>query len=249
VSGDATLIADVVSTVLHRLRPELSLTEGVAVGDVSLDAEELERRAREHALVVAERLGIPLRLRLELIGTVGVAAPPLADTPALAAMRTWVSTGKDAGECVVLCGPTGIGKTCAAAWGLLQLPPGGRRFVYFPALCAMLMDPDRRADARALALHTPVLVCDDFGAEYIKAAGSYLEGQIDEVIWTREAECRPTVFTTNLTPDQLKARVTDRTIDRWRAWGRVYELPGASLRARRAAAGPAASRPKKGASR
>jgi DNA replication protein DnaC len=113
----------------------------------------------------------------------------------------------------------------------------------------MLMDPDRRAEARALALHTPVLVCDDFGAEYIKAAGSYLEGQIDEVIWTREAECRPTVFTTNLTTEQLKARVTDRTIDRWRAWGRVYELPGASLRARRATAAPVASSRKKGVSR
>jgi hypothetical protein len=215
---------------LQRLADAYAVPSAAAPSPAALAGE-----ARARQLAAAEALGIPLRLRRELVGTEEAAAPAVADTPALAIVRAWLTEAWPHGECLVLCGQTGIGKTFAAAWGLLQAPPPGRTFVYFPALCAGLMDPDRRPAARALALHARTLVCDDFGAEYLKAAGSFLEGQIDEVIWTREAECRPTVFTTNLSLDALRARVSDRTYDRWRAWGRLYEVPGVSRRAARRA--------------
>jgi DNA replication protein DnaC len=77
---------------------------------------------------------------------------------------------------------------------------------------------------------TEFIVLDDFGVEYAKEGG-LVDAFLDEIIWTREANCLPTIITTNLSVEALKARLPERLIDRLRGqWGAVYECPGRSLR-------------------
>ena len=138
------------------------------------------------------------------------------------------------GACLVLTGPTGVGKTYASVGGLraaqaLKRVPA-RRFWYFPALCGALLDPSRRHEALAGATTITMLVLDDLGVEYVKEGG-LIDTFLDEIIWTREAEYLPTIITTNLTTDALKQRLPSRLVDRLRGdWGRVFECPGESLR-------------------
>jgi len=54
---------------------------------------------------------------------------------------------------------------------------------------------------------------------------------VDEIIWAREGNARATIITTNLMPDDLRARCSDRIVDRLRGeWGSLYVVPGASRR-------------------
>ena len=109
-------------------------------------------------------------------------------------------------------------------------PVDSRYFSYFPKLCGQLLDPRRRQDALARATTTEFQVFDDLGVEYVKEGG-LIEALLDEIIWTRESEILPTIITTNLGAEALKARLPERLIDRLRGdWGRIYECPGPSLR-------------------
>jgi DNA replication protein DnaC len=149
-------------------------------------------------------------------------------TLALEAAITYFNEGLPAGRCLVLVGPTGVGKTYAAA-ALMRAVRHGH-FWYFPGLCGAWLDQDRRQESLALARTVRFAVFDDFGVEYAKNGG-LVEAFLDEMIWHREANRLATVITTNLTTEQLRARLSDRIVDRLRGdWGRVYECPGESLR-------------------
>lgn len=177
---------------------------------------------------IGEAIGLPARLkpaRLE------------RDRPTQAMSRAtqYLREGEyAAGCCLVLTGPTGVGKSWAASAAMFELQRlprvPARRFKYFPALCGALLDPHRRREALDEATKTHVLVLDDLGVEYVKDGG-LIDTFLDEIIWTRESEYRPTIITTNLTTDQLKQRLPGRLVDRLRGdWGRVFECPGESLR-------------------
>lgn len=174
---------------------------------------------------LGSNLGLPFRL---LPADLDIARSTLA----VKAARQYLDNGDfAAGRCLVLSGPTGVGKSWAAAGVMKAAPfPCARRFRYFPGVCAALLDSERRGDALDLVLRTRLMILDDFGSEYLKAGGM-LEASIDEIVWTREAQRRPTVMTTNLTAEQLRERLSDRIVDRLRGeWGRVVECPGESLR-------------------
>ena len=175
-------------------------------------------------LRVAPRIGVPVRL---FGASFAVGQPSIA----LAAAQRYVAQDRGAGRCLVLSGNTGVGKSYAAVAALRAAPAGGRRFWYFPALCGAFLDPQRRLEALRETTESPgLVVLDDFGTEYLRSGG-LLEALIDEVIWTREANLRPLIITTNLTAEQFKARTSDRIVDRIRGpWGRFVECPGPSLR-------------------
>jgi len=138
------------------------------------------------------------------------------------------------GICLVWAGGVGPGKTYAAVAALRAY--GAGRFFYFPSLTGLLLDPARRQDALRAAKQKALVVFDDFGVEYLKDRGLIVTF-LDELFWTREAHRFPTIVTTNLTPEQLKARLSDRIVDRLRGdWGRVYLVAGGSLRAKRRSA-------------
>lgn len=189
-----------------------------------LTLEELE--ARDAAWRAwAPRHGVPRRL-LE-------ASVRGKSTAALTRATHYVEQEFRQGCCLVLTGPTGVGKSYAAVAALRAVSDSystGRRFDYFPALCGRLLNPETRTAALEAAKVTPFLLLDDFGVEYVKEGG-LIDAFLDEIVWAREAEILPTIITTNLTTDGLKQRLPQRLIDRLRGdWGRIFECPGESLR-------------------
>jgi DNA replication protein DnaC len=149
-------------------------------------------------------------------------------TESLKAARQFVDDELERGGVLMLLGQTGTGKTYSALAACRTLGDHWS-FWYFPAWCAAMLDPDRRVGAREDAHAERLLVLDDFGAEYLKAGG-LIETFVDELVWTREGNRLPTIITTNLTPDTLRARITDRIVDRLNAWGRIVQVVGPSLR-------------------
>jgi hypothetical protein len=153
--------------------------------------------------------GIPTRL-LE-------AGLEATSTPALERVRLYLRRPENSerdsefaeGCCLVLTGPTGVGKTFAAAATLREAAimktrreGKGSSFWYFPALCTALLDPERRAEALERATQSRFAVFDDLGVggrthrhlpgrDHLDPRGQYL----------------PTIITTNLTTDQIKQRL------------------------------------------
>lgn len=152
-------------------------------------------------------------------------------TAALDAVRDY--RPENEGTCLVLTGPTGVGKTWAAVASLrlsYEEELTDLRFVYFPALCGRLLMPETRHDALESAKSTYFVVLDDLGTEYVKEGG-LVDAFLDEIIWHREAEELPTIITTNLTAQGLKTRLPERLVDRLRgSWGHIFECPGPSQR-------------------
>jgi DNA replication protein DnaC len=184
--------------------------------------------ARDRWARFLELSGIPERLH----GAVLDLARP---TPAVQAVQAYLrpeddfrGSGYELGECLVLAGPTGVGKTYAAAAAMIRLWNG--RLWYFGRLAGSLLDPRRRDDALDSCRAESLLVLDDLGTEYVKEGG-LVQSFLDEIIWHREGNALPTIITTNLPGDQLADRLGPRIADRIRGpWGRVVECPGASLR-------------------
>jgi DNA replication protein DnaC len=162
-------------------------------------------------------------------------------TPAVKAARRFCDgNGLDADEepdveeplCLVLLGPAGVGKTVAGV-GVLRVSDDDRRFFDVRALSRALMDPARRDEALDQALTSATILLDDVGAAYVKA-DSFLEGLLEEIFITREAQSLDTIVTSNLTRRQLEEAVGERVADRLAGpWGSIHELPGKSLRRRR----------------
>ena len=170
-----------------------------------------------------DAIGIPTRLRAAEFGQGRV-------TPAMQRAGVYVRDDVEAGRCLVLTGPTGIGKSWAAVAALRALGHRHQHFWYFPALCGSLLNPETRSAALDDAKTIPLVAFDDFGVEYVKEGG-LIDCFLDEIIWFRESEFKPTIITTNLTTDALKNRLPSRLIDRLRGdWGRIFECPGESLR-------------------
>ena len=202
--------------------------ETLAAFDARMKAELPERRRSVDAQWpgLGPRIGIPQRL---LDASFWDHDAKL--TAALKRAEEFMDRGEyDLGDCLVLTGPTGVGKTWAAAAALRAAYGTPRRFWYFPGLCGALLNPETRAEALDRAKHVPFAVFDDFGVEYVKEGG-LIDTFLDEIVWTREANYHATIITTNLTTDALRARLPARLVDRLAGeWGHVYECPGESLR-------------------
>ena len=95
-----------------------------------------------------------------------------------------------------------------------------------------LFNNELRDELMERALTRDVVLLDDFGAEFRKRDGSgYLETLLEEVVWSREAQRKPTLITTNLTPGEFAELLGDRIGDRLLGdWGMIAALPGKSLR-------------------
>lgn len=186
---------------------------------------EQERAAAKAAAWTrrATLLGIPPRLQPASLES-------SAPTPALQRTRQFLATEAPQGRCLLLCGPTGVGKSYAAAAALRTWPQPGGQFLYWPDLCTRLLHHDSYQDAIATATAAALVVFDDFGAEYLKDGG-LLAAHLDSIIWRRHAYFLPTILTTNLTPDQLHQRFSDRILDRLsHEWASIYVITHDSLR-------------------
>lgn len=125
---------------------------------------------------------------------------------------------------VVLSGGVGCGKTCAAGWWITQ-----SRGDWISASALATLSPFDEASRERM--HSPRLVIDDLGAEYLDAKG-FLASLLDSLWDYRYSHRLPTVVTTNLTLKQFQARYSERIKDRLRECGDFVEVSGDSMRRR-----------------
>ncbi len=217
--SEVTAIRDDLKEYLAKLTERIERGELRGEPLVESPLSEAERWTK-----LAPAIGVPARHRAASFE----AGRPMV---ALERVRQFVQDGEAAeGKCLLLCGSTGSGTTYAATAGLRGWK-GPRRFWYFPALAGALLSPSTRDATLHEVKETGLLVLDDFGVEFQKADG-LVEVFLDEIIWTREAEYRATILTTNLSLEALRERLSSRILDRLRGdWGIVYVIGDtASLR-------------------
>lgn len=123
------------------------------------------------------------------------------------------------GSCnVLLLGNVGVGKThAAAAMAYVQHVDHGRTLIFRSApllLDGMRPGRDDHDLQRGQAIDVGLLVVDDLGSE---KASDWTAEQLGIVIDERYRQCRPTVVTSNLSPERLKGQIGER------AWSRLYE--------------------------
>src|SRR5262245_17997150 len=142
----------------------------------SLDPDAVsEERALLWEATIAEQVGLPRRLWR---------ASFRAGQPGQALGRAWtflLEGEYHAGRCLVLAGPTGGGKTYAAAAALRHVGRTTLSFFYFPGVVNALLDQNERKEMLASLKHSRFIVLDDVGTEYRKQGG-LVEALFDEVI-------------------------------------------------------------------
>jgi DNA replication protein DnaC len=135
----------------------------------------------------------------------------LDDTPAHLAVTDWLESQKPA---LVLSGGTGTGKTVAAVRAMVRY--GSYQFVRAIRVGAHFerWASDREDGVDPLRLGCSFLVLDDLGQE---AESDRRAAQaVEEILDHRQRENTRTLITTNLTPDAIKARYSDRVVSRLR---------------------------------
>jgi DNA replication protein DnaC len=135
------------------------------------------------------------------------------------------------GRALGLLGPTGIGKTAAVAAlvdACLRELRTSIGYVNGLTLVRELHDFDLVGDAmdRCTSTKIKLLVLDDLP----RVTDDRVQQLIEEIFVVRESERLATVFTSNLTPKQLGDALTDRVRDRFRSWGSIHAIKGASMR-------------------
>lgn len=137
------------------------------------------------------------------------------------------------GHGLILLGPTGTGKSSAAAL-VAEAAVEAERTVawrYVPDLCDILTSnaSARQTEIRRLS-HVDLLILDDFG---VREIADWEVGYLDQIMEARYRSRKPVVITTNLTPVQIREDVRlERMTDRWRERlaSNMAILTGASMR-------------------
>lgn len=185
------------------------------------------------AALKARRAGAPLRSLMAL--------EQQRETPALNAARRWWGAHRD--KPLVMLGPTGLGKSTAAAWLCVEFakvhpwndgPSGGRPrepLVWLDAtdLVRLTDWTDIGRDWVDRCLRAELLVIDDAGHEGTVTGKQAL---VDLLMKRTDAKAA-TVLATNLTGAEFRTRYTEPLADRLRNFGYVPELGGGESQRRR----------------
>ena len=169
------------------------------------------------------------------------------------------AAAQETSDILVLSGSPGCGKTVAAALWIFRFVADPARWVFddkpikppkkgeayygcgparprftSPApiwmTAARLSRQDRYdEDSMSDLLTTDRLVVDDLGGEYLDKNGFYM-GLLDEIVNEREANKRPTIFTTNLNAKAFRDRYGERIYDRIKEGGRFIACGNVSMR-------------------
>lgn len=118
---------------------------------------------------------------------------------------------------LLLAGDCGSGKTHLAAAVVHALIDQGRHAIfltggrYLDSLKDAFGDPDKTRRIRHEARSADLLVLDDIGAEM---NGDWARSEFFSLLNDRYEQMRPTILTTNLSMDELTARLGKRTVSR-----------------------------------
>jgi DNA replication protein DnaC len=128
---------------------------------------------------------------------------------------------------VVLLGPVGSGKTHAACACARQSFDVGRSVAFWPVVALMdALRPDGRARADELVA-VDLLILDDLAVE---KPSEWTTERLDLIVNGRWLDGRPTIVTSNLTPDVLARVVGERVWSRLVSDALVYRIPGRDRR-------------------
>lgn len=208
----------------------------IRFGPPAADVEPSELSFAD-AVLKARRAGAP-ELALQ-------ALEQLRETPSLAAARTWYRSARKAP--LVLLGPTGRGKSTAAAWCCVEFaktwPWNGlgrllEPLVWLDAtyLVRLREWTDVGAEYVDRCLRAQLLVVDDAGHEGTSTGRQAL---ID-LLMKRTDRARGTILSANLTGAEFRARYTEPLADRLRHLAVVPELAGGTSERAHRTARPAA---------
>lgn len=177
---------------------------------------------------IMKAMAVPKRYRQELLTS------EIKRTAAMMQVWDWHRSEVKENWALMLAGPTDTGKSYAAAYWLFlkaskmdsKALNNGNWRAWYRANDLSSLD---RKEQRAMWT-TPYLVLDDLGTEYAAESGYYLSA-IYSIICNRYDECRQTIFTSNLSYDQLIERYDDpRIIRRLRDHGQWCGLSNKNKR-------------------
>jgi hypothetical protein len=154
----------------------------------------------------------------------------IIETQALGAVRSWHEDGSPGA--LMLIGERGLGKGVAAAqWALLERE-AGRSARWLSACHWGTLDRAGQAELLRRCEVALALIVDDVGAGASK--GEWFKDKVQGLLEQRVADGRPSLVLANGLPEQLRAWVGDRMLDRLRIGGGMLRLQGKTLRRPRA---------------
>ncbi|MBQ8288461.1 MAG: ATP-binding protein [Clostridia bacterium] len=138
-------------------------------------------------------------------------------------------------QSLLLCGGTGLGKTHLSTAIAGEIVQKGFDVLYESApnlLSAYEAERFGRSLTASVAdtsryLTCDLLVIDDLGAEL---SNSFTVGVLYNLINTRIVSCRSTIISTNLNPDEIRSRYTDRIASRLHGEYTVMRFEGRDIR-------------------
>lgn len=232
-----------INAIFDRLRIDQEMRDSAEAAERGITVEQLhaEREAAEVAKKTEEATRREQSKRRQVMEEYGARVPAetadafvkasLRPTKALQATREYLQSSE---AFLLLSGGVGAGKTLASLWALSEVsgllvrsPDLG------PALDPWKGDPDRIETFRPS--WPRLVVLDDLGVERTEDArwGSCF----DELIDCRQGKIGGfqlrTIISTNLTPEQIKARYSERARSRIRASCRTVLLPTEDMRGKR----------------
>lgn len=227
----------------ERENPQLAIVWAEALAE---DEGRDHQRNHEEALKLARGF---VRDRMARMGVDRNALEALrrlrGDAPAIESTLGFLASNPAEQRFLVLCGPVGTGKTVAAAYAFqehlridaAQSRPSGNEWAYVDRAVWLLssslarlslFDRDEKGQFE-VACRTPLLVIDDYGAEFQSGASRAL---LEELLIRRNSGWLRTVLTTNLDPEALKGQLGERLVDRINTCCIVSVCQGDSLRQR-----------------
>lgn len=141
-------------------------------------------------------------------------------------VRRWLTrasapVGGPVPQFLALCGPTGIGKTVAAAWAIAEVGQG-------IAISSTELMQARKERAAAL-WGARILVLDDLGTEQDEP-GKFASALYDLINKRQRERWMLTLITSNLSRTALVARYDARTVQRIRHRGYIADVLGRDMR-------------------
>lgn len=204
------------------LTPSEYSSQLAAEAQAKRDAVAASDRARERRNAGERFQG---RIQDGLLDSIVREDAALISTKAWEAVCKWKDSDK---PILVLCGGTGSGKTVAVARYAID-----KR--YFQSLRAIRIGAhyeqwtsDRESKIEALDLRASLLIIDDLGQEAQEDRRSF--AALEEIVDSRQSMKTRTIFTTNLTPEQIKARYPERMLSRLAQCAMVVSIPANDMR-------------------